>query len=140
MQLSRIFMGIERTARESGPSLRQQICAQMPRPRSLRPLFDVGSELPPNAIITMQSNGFPGGDIIWKKGAWRGLRTLEQMCSKEVCGRRGCDIPSAAQCAKCKRANYCGAGCQKIDWKEHKLVCGIDIDARDLVPFAELRN
>lgn len=26
-------------------------------------------------------------------------------------------------CGACKSANYCSAGCQKEDWKKHKLVC-----------------
>jgi len=141
MQLLRIFMGIQRTVEESGPSLRQQVCAQMPRPRSLRPLFDICSKVSPDAIIVMQRDGRPVGDTVYKQTSWRELRMLEKMCSKEICGRRGCDIPSTAQCANCKRTAYCKLDCQRKDWKEHKLVCSIDIDAVDSTSlFAEPRK
>lgn len=37
-----------------------------------------------------------------------------------VCGCRGPLV-----CQKCKKANYCGKSHQKIDWKSHKLNCGV---------------
>jgi hypothetical protein len=27
-------------------------------------------------------------------------------------------------CGRCKIRRYCGADCQKEDWKDHKIVCG----------------
>ena len=35
-----------------------------------------------------------------------------------------CGSASATRCSRCKMRWYCGRGCQKRDWKEHKSVCG----------------
>ena len=37
------------------------------------------------------------------------------------CGGPG--KPKLLVCGSCKSANYCSAGCQREDWKKHKLVC-----------------
>jgi len=37
------------------------------------------------------------------------------------CGSPG--KPKLLVCGVCKNTNYCSAGCQKEDWKKHKLVC-----------------
>jgi len=36
------------------------------------------------------------------------------------CGKQGVGFP---RCLVCKQAYYCGAGCQKADWKRHKNTC-----------------
>lgn len=33
------------------------------------------------------------------------------------------DGKALLQCAKCKNARYCSAGCQKAEWKKHKKEC-----------------
>ncbi|KAI1614905.1 hypothetical protein EDD37DRAFT_403190 [Exophiala viscosa] len=35
-----------------------------------------------------------------------------------MCPRRGTKV-----CAKCKDARYCSTDCQKVDWKQHKILC-----------------
>ena len=30
----------------------------------------------------------------------------------------------ASKCTGCRRVQYCSAACQKVDWEEHKAVCG----------------
>lgn len=42
-----------------------------------------------------------------------------------VCSKPG------KRCTSCENIYYCGAECQKADWKVHKLVCRIFKDARD---------
>jgi len=37
------------------------------------------------------------------------------------CG--GLGKPKLLLCGACKSIDYCSAGCQKEDWKKHKLVC-----------------
>ena len=39
----------------------------------------------------------------------------EEICAQ--CGRQGAGLK---RCAVCKQASYCGAVCQKADWKHHK--------------------
>jgi hypothetical protein len=46
----------------------------------------------------------------------------ESDCEKCAC----CDGPGKPKllvCGACKSTSYCSAGCQKEDWKKHKLVC-----------------
>jgi hypothetical protein len=56
--------------------------------------------------------------------------TIQQQIDKEVdersdrcarCGGPG--KPKLLVCGACKSTSYCSAGCQKEDWKKHKLVC-----------------
>lgn len=35
-----------------------------------------------------------------------------------------CGQPGQAQCSRCHAVDYCGADCQRNDWKSHKAVCG----------------
>ncbi|KIW26972.1 uncharacterized protein PV07_06755 [Cladophialophora immunda] len=42
--------------------------------------------------------------------------TLEATCI--MCPRRGLKI-----CPNCKDARYCSKDCQKLDWKNHKIIC-----------------
>ena len=42
-----------------------------------------------------------------------------------VCGKGKSDDggKDLMKCGRCKAVRYCSAGCQKVDWKEHKKVC-----------------
>eukprot|EP00798_Chlamydomonas_sp_ICE-L_P027234 gene27234-2488_t len=41
------------------------------------------------------------------------------------CASLGCSNPGTLRCARCKIVRYCGAECQKADWKSrHKASCG----------------
>lgn len=37
-----------------------------------------------------------------------------------------CWTSATSLCGRCKLVRYCGAGCQKGDWKTHKVFCGAD--------------
>lgn len=37
-----------------------------------------------------------------------------------------CWKSATSLCGRCKLVRYCGAGCQKGDWKTHKVFCGAD--------------
>ena len=56
--------------------------------------------------------------------------TIGQRTNKEFEGRSdrcarcgGLGKPKLLVCGACKSTMYCSAGCQKEDWKKHKLVC-----------------
>ncbi|EIM87509.1 uncharacterized protein STEHIDRAFT_168233 [Stereum hirsutum FP-91666 SS1] len=125
------------------PSIYPALRSQLPRPRSLRALFDAsfsGSEHPtPPRIITVSmvtigptlprdinSIGFCG-----LKG-WVSLERLQHACGvHRQCMRRGCTNRWTARCKACRNTQYCGAECQKRDWKEHRLICGLFMDYED---------
>ena len=50
------------------------------------------------------------------------------LCACELC-REHCNhcgkSDSKAMCGKCRQVWYCGADCQRIDWKQHKLLCTV---------------
>ncbi|KAI5836797.1 hypothetical protein DFP73DRAFT_636674 [Morchella snyderi] len=37
-----------------------------------------------------------------------------------------CWSPATDLCGRCKQVRYCGTGCQRDDWKTHKVFCGAD--------------
>jgi len=39
-----------------------------------------------------------------------------------VCNR--CGQGARKRCANCEKARYCSRDCQRLDWSEHKKVCG----------------
>ena len=45
------------------------------------------------------------------------------------CGKQGVGFK---RCSRCKQACYCGAACQKADWKRHKTTCGPPVPLRDV--------
>ena len=49
-----------------------------------------------------------------------------------ACGKQG----AARRCARCKQAWYCGAACQKADWKSHKTTCSPPAPANAGAPEA----
>lgn len=49
--------------------------------------------------------------------------TMENLIKKEGCYNCGKGGGGLLRCARCKKASYCSAECQKADWKKHKQVC-----------------
>jgi len=41
------------------------------------------------------------------------------------CARPDCKAKAKSSCSVCKREQYCGSNCQKLDWKIHKSMCPI---------------
>jgi hypothetical protein len=94
------------------------ISQQLPRPRTIRRLWDLS--------LRLSSRGTK--DVAWSHAARMILASLEQMYFlPSQCTRRGCEKKATARCPHCK-AGYCGRDCQKPDWKDHKLVCGVKMD------------
>ncbi|EIM81034.1 uncharacterized protein STEHIDRAFT_150106 [Stereum hirsutum FP-91666 SS1] len=57
------------------------------------------------------------------------LRLLEIACRiYGHCMRRGCTKKRRARCKDCHLVEYCGPVCQRLDWKEHRLICGLVIN------------
>ncbi|XP_048105690.1 N-lysine methyltransferase SMYD2-A-like [Alosa alosa] len=90
----------------------------------------------------MKSEGLDGIEKFDSPGKGRGIRITKPFKVGELLfacpafayvlsvSERGylCDFCFAkkeglAKCGKCKKAFYCNAGCQKADWKLHKLEC-----------------
>jgi len=46
------------------------------------------------------------------------------------CGKKGAGFK---RCSVCKHACYCGAACQKADWKRHKKKCAPPVPLQDVV-------
>lgn len=62
-------------------------------------------------------------DVILAMCNWGKLPDVSALLTdKSRC--RICLKKPAQICAKCKNASYCSKECQKIDWNEHKQVCG----------------
>ncbi len=50
--------------------------------------------------------------------------TMREESDVERCARcGGPGKPKLLVCGACKSTSYCSAGCQKEDWKKHKLIC-----------------
>ncbi|KAJ3748505.1 hypothetical protein DFH05DRAFT_1554447 [Lentinula detonsa] len=85
-------------------------------------------------------------DPIWINGLWQAMGWLEGVCHRDhhgrepaqlgeeehkldldtsstLCARRNCGKKAVSKCSSCKEFWYCGAECQKLDWKEHKPIC-----------------
>jgi hypothetical protein len=58
---------------------------------------------------------------LWRQQNEREAREQEYPYECAHCGGPG--KPKLLRCAGCKSAHYCSAGCQKEDWKMHKLMC-----------------
>ena len=54
------------------------------------------------------------------------IKGLGEVARESRGGRARCDGPGKPKllvCSACKNTSYCSAGCQKEDWKKHKLLC-----------------
>jgi len=45
------------------------------------------------------------------------------------CGKQGAGFK---RCSRCKQDSYCGAACQKADWKRHKKTCAPPVPLHDV--------
>ena len=105
---------------------------QLPRPRLLHgALLRSFSMGPPP--LTAPGYLPPPDSLVWVHGLWGAYMNLENLAvDPKRCGRRSCTTKKAPyMCNSCKKIRYCGKECQKLDWKEHKLVCGFDEGKQD---------
>lgn len=120
--LTYIYRGIS-YGPEGNPSWKSSIRQQLPRPRTIRRLWDISQQL--------------SGRGIRKVAASHAARTVVMALEKaftlpDTCKRRGCERKETARCTVC-RSGYCGINCQKRDWKDHKMVCGLTMDIEPAV-------
>jgi len=52
--------------------------------------------------------------------------------SAESCAQCGKQGAGFKHCSRCKQACYCGAACQKVDWKRHKTTCSPPVPLQDV--------
>jgi len=65
-----------------------------------------------------------------EKGAWllaKNLAESFQGQSKDMCNFFHCEKVAEYCCGKCD-TKYCSLACQKLDWSEHKPICGKNRD------------
>ncbi|KND93187.1 hypothetical protein TOPH_02062 [Tolypocladium ophioglossoides CBS 100239] len=61
-------------------------------------------------------------DVVDASGFWSGELSRTERCRK--CGKtEGKDGGTLKKCSRCVQAKYCSAGCQKKDWKKHRMEC-----------------
>jgi len=53
--------------------------------------------------------------------------------SADICAHCGKQGAGFKRCSICKNAHYCGAACQKKDWKHHKKDCTAPVPAEDVI-------
>ena len=65
-----------------------------------------------------------GVPYIESVGDFKFRNTMREESDLERCARcGGPGKPRLLVCGACKSISYCSAGCQREDWKKHKLVC-----------------
>lgn len=94
------------------------------------------------AAASKRSFGGGGGDRgdAPGNGVFGGLDATDEHCALRICN--GCGTSEMVQgrfkhCINCHNVYYCGATCQKKDWKgrgshskyAHRMVCGTEIDS-----------
>ncbi|EIM86424.1 uncharacterized protein STEHIDRAFT_147043 [Stereum hirsutum FP-91666 SS1] len=135
-EICKIFSTLLRLA-QTHPPIISVLRSQLPRPRTYRLLFDdaykVTGSLPPRLltrdVVLPTGPSRPGID---DTRGWWWIAVLQHTCADEKqCGRRGCTEKGGKKCKACMGVGYCGAVCQKMDWKEHRLACGLSIDFTD---------
>ncbi|EPS93597.1 hypothetical protein FOMPIDRAFT_1026480 [Fomitopsis schrenkii] len=136
MQLIRIFFCVENVAK-AAPSLLQH---QLPRPHAAHALLLLAfmdprtraprgpSEFDRTGVLRRDARGMPADGQFYDSAVWHMWHALESIAKpRGVCVRRVCDRAAATVCGKCGAAGYCGEECEKRDWKEHKIVCGVAV-------------
>ncbi len=80
-------------------------------------------------LILPRGNLSAGSIVADETGAHRAMAGL---CSRRACSNLACaniseaseaDMGRGYRCSGCNTATYCGVGCQRQAWPEHKLVC-----------------
>lgn len=121
--LAYIYHGIS-YGPEGNPSLTSLMRQQLPRPRTIRRLWDISLKLSGTGITKVASS----------HAARVMVMSLEALFNTpNTCARRGCGERSTARCARCRSVSYCNIDCQKRDWKDHKMVCNIPMEMQPAV-------
>ena len=50
-------------------------------------------------------------------------RPCAHTCCTTIAGACEADMPRGKLCSGCRAVRYCGAACQKADWRAHKAAC-----------------
>ena len=54
----------------------------------------------------------------------RNMRLFRKMSSEaKQCGNRECKSLGLLLCSRCRDVFYCSQKCQKLNWKDHKIIC-----------------
>ena len=51
---------------------------------------------------------------------------VDEAGTKMKCSFCGTHSDALKKCSRCGKAQYCGQGCQKKHWKEHRMTCSIE--------------
>ena len=85
--------------------------------------WPTGAEL---TQLLQQQAGFAAGTVATpRKKKKQKKERPEGRCA--VCAKSTAELAEGEKlrkCSKCETVHYCGADCQRADWKEHKKVCG----------------
>ena len=65
------------------------------------------------------------GINIWRLKTNERGQMIVEIEDKRICGLCGRDGENVHyhKCGHCRRIRYCGKGCQRAHWREHKAVC-----------------
>ncbi|EIM88988.1 uncharacterized protein STEHIDRAFT_109287 [Stereum hirsutum FP-91666 SS1] len=115
------------------PSVIPLVRPHMPRPRLMREYLDI--MFSPNDIFRARAPA--GSDSLEPSRAlfllavsrastvWMAMDALDYTCQiTGQCMRRGCTRRRVSRCKACKTTEYCDIQCQRLDWQEHRWVCG----------------
>jgi len=112
---------------EDNTTLKQLIRQQLPRPRTIRLLWDIS--------LKLSESGSDVQKVAASHACRVSVAALElAYVLPNACSRRGCEETSTARCARCK-SGYCHIKCQKRDWKDHKMVCNIEMDMEPTIGY-----
>jgi len=126
--LARIYYGISYGPQDQ-PWLASLLRQQLPRPRTVRRLWDISLNLSGKEIRKVATSHVCRMAVVAMEACF---------ILPNACKRRGCEKTSTARCVRC-RLDYCGIECQKRDWKDHKMVCGVEMDMDSTVKDEALR-
>jgi hypothetical protein len=100
--LTRIYVALS-FGPEKSPTIKSLIIQQLPRPRTVRLLWDISQKL----------SGSAAEKVAPSHVCRIAVTGLELACASfSKCQRRGCEKTSTARCALCK-SGYCALRCQK---------------------------
>lgn len=65
----------------------------------------------------------------------RKIGSIHYSCEMS-CANPKCTNPGTKACSSCHIERYCGAECQKIDWKIHRILCKFINNNKKFLDFA----